>query len=194
MSDEAKAPKSRINAGCGVHTVDDPLWENCDKFPAVAGVRQVDFEQTPWPWADNSIDAILFNHSLEHMGQQPAVFLAMMQEIYRVCRHDARILVNAPHPRHDEFIGDPTHVRIVTADMFVLFSKKANQAFRDQNGANSCFAFQLGVDFEVVKNELVLDDRFKYLQDDPSWTRVALTQNNVIKETRLEIRVVKDAQ
>ncbi len=83
---------------------------------------------------------------------------------------------------------------LITADMFVLFSKKANQMFREQNGANSCFAFQLGVDFEVVKNELVLDDRFKYLQDDPSWTRVALTQNNVIKEVRLEIRVVKDAE
>ncbi|MBF0395018.1 MAG: hypothetical protein HQL38_20270, partial [Alphaproteobacteria bacterium] len=38
-------------------------------------------------------------------------FRAVMRELYRICRDGASITVTVPHPRHDNFIGDPTHVK-----------------------------------------------------------------------------------
>ena len=182
----------KLNLGCGVHTIQDSDWVNVDKYESAPNILLLDLEQTPWPWGDSSVDTILFNHSLEHMGQNPNVFLNIIKEIYRVCAPDAVIHINVPHPRHDEFLGDPTHVRPIIADMFPLFSKKANQHFRDNNGANSCLAFQLDVDFEVTANQLVMDPRFEYLKDDPSWQRMAATNNNVVREIRIQLKVLKD--
>lgn len=182
--------KTKINAGSGVHTVDEPGWRNWDKFPEKENVERVDIEG-PWPVEDSSVDTVLFNHSLEHVGQQPNTFLGIIKELYRVCCDGATIYINAPHHMSDEFWGDPTHCRPITADMWPLFSKKANQHFRDNGGANSCLAFQLDVDFELTNNQCVIDERFQYLKDDPSWQRLAATQRNVIREIRLEIKVIK---
>src|SRR6202012_427945 len=128
---------------------------------------------------------------LEHIGQQPNVFLAFMQEMYRVCRYGAIIQINVPHPMHDEFRADPTHVRPVLAQTMLLFSKKANLRSRENNAADSCFALQLGVDFEIVDNALVFDPRFEHLQSDPNWQQLALTQNNIVREIRLKLKVNK---
>lgn len=199
--------KIRLNCGCGVHTTDEPGWVNVDKYAEKLGIVQYDLEFVKgvnkgadidggpdwmgWPWRDNTVDTVLFNHSLEHMGQNPNIFLAMVKELYRVCCDGATIYINAPHHRHDEFWGDPTHVRPITPDMWVLFSKKANEHFRAQGGANSCFAFLLNVDFELVRNDMVLDERFAYLKDDPSWQRMTAINANVVKEIRLQLRVIK---
>lgn len=185
------AIKKKICAGCGVHSIEGKEWINVDKYDTKFQNCLYDLEQTPWPWPDNSVDEMLWNHSMEHVGQDPAVFLKIMQEIYRVCCDGATIHINAPHIRHDEYWGDPTHVRPISADMFVLFSKKANQAFRDNNGANSCFGFLLNVDFEVTLNELVLDPRFTYLKDDPNWQRMAALNNNVVREIKIRLKVIK---
>jgi hypothetical protein len=49
-----------------------------------------------------------------------------MREIYRVCRHDAVVHVVVPHPRHDDFINDPTHVRPITPEVLSLFDRSTN--------------------------------------------------------------------
>ena len=53
-------------------------------------------------------------------GRIRRVFLGMMKELYRICRDGAEIEINVPHPRHDNFIGDPTHVRIITPDTLLI--------------------------------------------------------------------------
>lgn len=185
--------KIKLNMGAGVHIIPDAPWVNVDKFDYRNGSKLLDVENTPWPWETSSVDEMLWNHSLEHVGQDPKIFLAIMCEMYRVCCDGALIHIHAPHHRHDEFWGDPTHVRAISADMFPLFSRKANEHFRANGGANSCFALQLGVDFELLSNQLVLDSRFEYLKDDPSWQRLATVQSNVVREIRLILKVNKDA-
>ena len=183
--------KLKLNLGSGVHTLSEEGWINVDKYEKADNILSFDLETFPWPWETSSVDTIIANHSLEHMGQDPNIFLKIMQEIYRVCCNDAVIYVNVPHPRHNEFLGDPTHVRPILADTFVLFSKAANKVFREKNGANSCFGFLLDVDFEVTKNQVVLDERFAYLKDDPNWSRFCDLNNNAIKEIRIELKVIK---
>jgi hypothetical protein len=100
---------------------------------------------------------VLFNHSLEHIGQNSRTFLGMMKELYRVCKDQARIEIHVPHPRHDDFINDPTHVRIITPGMFGLFDRKSNDEMQRLGGANTPLARYLGVDF-LEHGVMVLDE------------------------------------
>ena len=99
-------------------------YVNVDKFDYGKPDTLMDLEETPWQFADDSVDEIMLNHTLEHLGRDAQTFFAIIKEIYRVCKNNALIEINVPHPRHDHFINDPTHVRIVTPALLDLFSKK----------------------------------------------------------------------
>jgi predicted SAM-dependent methyltransferase len=105
----------RLNLGCGNRKLQG--WRNVDKVPDCSPDELVDLEQLPWPWPDNSVDEIFLSHVLEHLGQATDVYLGIIKELYRVCRDGATITIIVPHPRHDHFLTDPTHVRAVTAEV-----------------------------------------------------------------------------
>jgi len=180
----------KLNFGAGQNTVEG--FEPVDKEPAANPKWLVDLEVFPWPWADNSVESAAFIHSLEHMGQSPTVFLGIIKELYRICTNGALIYVNVPHPRHDYFLGDPTHIRPILPATFELFSKKMCLEVQKIKGANSPLALYLGVDFEIVSTNLVLDERFSYLQADQNWDRMVATMCNVVKEIQMTLRVIKE--
>src|SRR5438270_657359 len=117
----------KLNLGSGQNP--RPGYVNVDKHgdPDL----KCDLESFPWPWPDSSVSEILLIHVLEHLGASPDVFIRIMKEMYRVCEPAAQIYIVVPHPRHDNFIGDPTHVRPLTPAMMQLFSKKANLRWRE---------------------------------------------------------------
>lgn len=112
----------KYNMGCGLNKIHG--YVNVDKFPHSSPDLLHDLEVCPWPIDSNSASHILFNHSLEHMGQDADTFLNIIKEIYRISQPDTLIQINVPHPRHNDFINDPTHVRIITPDLLNLFSLK----------------------------------------------------------------------
>src|SRR5438270_12013588 len=107
----------RVNLGCGPRP--EPGFINVDRFgqPDV----QHDLEVLPWPWPDNSVAEIVLSHVLEHLGYDPKIFLGIMKEMYRVCQGGAAVRIVVPHPRHDYFLADPTHVRAITPFGLQLF-------------------------------------------------------------------------
>lgn len=179
----------KLNMGAGRNKIDG--FDSVDKDPTSNPDWLEDLEKFPWPWDDNSVDEMLFNHSLEHMGRDPDVFLGIFKEIYRVCCPGALVYINVPHPRHDFYLGDPTHVRPITRGTLELFNQDLNRQALAAPAANSPLGIVTGTNFVVVNEELVLDPRFAYLKGDHSWERVALTLNNVISEAKYTLRVVK---
>lgn len=184
----------KLNLGCGLNKLDG--FVNVDKHGDPD--TRVDLEALPWPWYDGIVGEVVLNHVLEHLGRDPDVFIGIMKELYRVCQPDALIRIAVPHPRHDHFIGDPTHVRIVTPEVLSLFSKRLNLEWQKQRAANSPLALYHGVDFEIVDKRIVLEPRYLEALKSGAMTALRVDEalrelNNVASEIRVVLRVVKDA-
>ena len=89
-------------------------YVNVDKFDTSQPDWTMDMEQSPWALPDDCVSEVVMTHVLEHIGREAEVYMAVLQQLYRVCVDGALIQIVVPHPRHDNFVADPTHVRPVT--------------------------------------------------------------------------------
>jgi hypothetical protein len=188
------APSLKLNLGSGQNPLADYL--NVDKF----GTPDLkwDLEQFPWPWETSSVSDVVMNHVLEHLGREMNVYFGIVKELYRVCRDGGVIQIAVPHPRHDDFLNDPTHVRPITAASWDLFSKAKNREWRERHVSNTPLGEYLDVDFEIVDAVHVLDHVWWKKLDSGAITdqqvgEYAKQLNNVVKEIRLKIKVIKPA-
>lgn len=109
----------KINLGSGHKQYQG--FVNVDDDPNTQPDFLVDLEKGHLPFDSDSVSEIRAHHILEHIGPG---FMCLMQEIYRVCEHDALIDITVPHHTHEVFYGDPTHKRPITVNTMMLFSKK----------------------------------------------------------------------
>jgi hypothetical protein len=184
----------KLNLGCGHRKVAG--FVNVDKAPACDPDVVFDVEQLNWPWEPCSADEVLFNHSLEHMGAVTSVFLGIMRELYRVCAASARVSINAPHPRHDNFINDPTHVRVITPGMLSLFDLQKNREWIAGGFANTPLAVYTGVNFTIESCTVILTPEYdqKFLRgeiNNESLQALMAERNNVAMEYRIVLRALK---
>ncbi|MCF8506918.1 MAG: class I SAM-dependent methyltransferase [Caulobacter sp.] len=176
----------KLNLGCGFAKLDG--WVNVDKFAACEPDQVADIESLPWPWADDSVDEVLLSHVLEHVGQSTDLFLGIVTELWRVCRHGARIDIRVPHFRNDSFVQDPTHVRAIHPRSFEHFSRKTNLRWKAEGSPATPLALYLGVDFDI---ELI------HLELDPVWaekSRAGMGRDEIMDAVRQHNNVVMDCQ
>jgi hypothetical protein len=177
----------KLNLGCGPKRVAG--WVNVDKAPMFQPDQVADLEAFPWPWPDSSAEEVLLNHVLEHLGHAPDTFIGVMKELWRVCKPGAQVRVHVPDPRHESFIGDPTHVRPVTLDTLALFSQAFNRQTMAEGAANTPLGLMHGVDFDIASHEIVYDQPWRGRLERGEITReqaseAARTYLNVIQEHR----------
>lgn len=178
----------KLNLGSGSKRYDGFL--NVDNDPSVKPDFLVDLETGILPFEDNSVDEIKAYHIFEHIGPN---FFKFLQEIYRVCKHEAIIDVHVPHPRHDYFLGDPSHIRPITLEMMNRFSKKYNDTEKENPGT-TLFAYVLNIDFEIVWHEYKLEPFFiQQIQgkSDDEINVMARIYNNVIQEIHFKMMAIK---
>jgi hypothetical protein len=186
----------RLNLGCGGRKFPD--WINVDKFAACGPDQVVDLEQFPWPWLDNAVDEVRMYHVLEHLGAQTEVYLGIIKELYRVCRDNAEIHIVVPHPRHDDFLNDPTRVRAVTPGALSLLSQANNRRWLATGAANTPLGLYLEVDFIVESESYHLEDPWDKLFEQGKLPLAELQQairmyGNVVKQFDFLLRPIKPA-
>lgn len=71
------------------------------------------------PYENNSVDEFLMSHVLEHIKSP----LTLMQELYRIAKPDAELLVRVPYGSSNDAYEDPTHVRQYFTGSFGYFSQ-----------------------------------------------------------------------
>jgi len=182
--------------GCGYNKISTHI--NVDSSATCSPDLVFDLETLPWPWETSVAESVVFNHSLEHMGQDSRIFLGMMQELYRICKHRADVFVNVPHPRHDHFIGDPTHVRAITPSLLSLFDREKNDIWKRHGVANTPLAHYLGVNFKTVEVQAIPDEPYRtmFLEEKTSvddLDKLSRELNNVLVEYRFRLVVFKES-
>jgi hypothetical protein len=101
-----------------------------------------------------------------------------------------------PHRRHDNFIGDPTHVRIISPQVMSLFSRAENDRWAREGASNTPLAHYLGVDFEMAASTIELDEPYRTQLGTGAMTEAQVLtalreKNNVAIEYRMELNVKK---
>jgi|SaaInlStandDraft_6_1057023.scaffolds.fasta_scaffold168147_1 ubiquinone/menaquinone biosynthesis C-methylase UbiE len=178
-----------LNLGSGYKQIDG--YMNVDNNALCKPDYLVDISNEVWPFEDNTIDDVMLYHVLEHIGDG---FFHLMQELYRVCKPNSVVDIRVPHPRHDNFIIDPTHIRPIMPGTLAMFSKKHIQADMDNDGRETPIAFMYDVDFELTYLNYTLttkyDKLFQTLTNDEC-QHIVDSSYNVIEEILMKLKVIK---
>ena len=184
----------KLNLGCGNKILEG--YVNVDKFEYYQCNVVHDLEKFPYPFETDSVEEILLVHVLEHIGQDPEVFNKVVKELYRISKNQALVDITVPHPRHDDFLADPTHVRPITAFGLSLYDKEKNEAWQEASVANSPLALIHGVNFKIERVEYLLADNISQLKkkgeiNEAKLEHMMLHYNNVVKQINIKWRVKK---
>jgi hypothetical protein len=172
----------KLNLGCGFQKLQG--FVNVDNEPLCKPDILHNLEMTPWPIADDQFDQVLASHVLEHLGQTTESYFRIIKELWRVCKDGAIIEVHVPHPRHDNFLHDPTHVRAITPIGLAMFDQLRNINDHKNGGAETKLGLMNGVDFELLDSGMDLCDPWK-----SAYERGELTREQVNFEVATKLNV-----
>jgi predicted SAM-dependent methyltransferase len=180
----------RINLGSGFNHVEG--YVSCDYDPLCSPDHVVDFEKDNLPFEDSTVEGVLAHHILEHMGEG---YFHLLQEIYRVCKHDAIIDIRVPHPRSDAFLADPTHRRPITPMGMKLFSKKFNDMCEEKNFSSSQLGNYYNVNFDVLSWDYIPNEKYRNQFEGMSREKVEEyidQHSNIVSEIHMKLIVIKE--
>lgn len=98
-----------------------------------------DLNRFPWPCEDDKFDLIMCRHVLEHLPATDKV----MEELYRICKYNGKVIIEVPHFSHVEAFRHWQHVHFFTAGSFDYFSP-GNTTYKAH--------------FNIVRKRLFFDD------------------------------------
>jgi ubiquinone/menaquinone biosynthesis C-methylase UbiE len=92
-----------LDIGCGKRKVDNAI--GIDKLLDSDADIVLDLDTFPWSLKSNSFDFIFCRHILEHLDD----VVGVMEEIHRVAKPGAKVIIEVPHFSHPDAFRDPTH-------------------------------------------------------------------------------------
>jgi|GEM_PF-103274 len=104
-----------LDIGCGASKLAGAI--GIDRLPRLEVDIVHDLDVTPWPLAADSFDHVRALDVLEHVDD----FVAVVNEMWRVCKPDATVEVRMPFMGSVHHHTDPTHRRGATHRTFDYF-------------------------------------------------------------------------
>lgn len=179
---------SKNNQPIGFINIDIDCQKPCD--------QTINLEVFPWPWRTNSISEIIFDYTLELIGEDTHIFLSIIKELHRVCMNGAIITIKARHPLHELYYNNPSCVRPITPKSFNLFNKNYNNIIIKTGSPDTPLACFNNVDFDIINVITKFnEDKMELIGNDPNtvelYNQHTKEHNNIIKEFNIELRVKK---
>jgi SAM-dependent methyltransferase len=132
----------KLDIACGQNKVPGFYGVDIAKTDVVDLVH--DLENFPWPFPDNSVDEAVCNHYIEHTKD----LIKFMDEIYRILKPGAKILIRAPYYNSMRAWQDPTHTRAISEATFLYYNKDWRMTNKlDHYPIKSDFDYSFGYDF-----------------------------------------------
>ena len=170
--------RSRLNVGCGVNVI--PGWINMDVTPLPGVDVVVDLDrcrESFLPFPSDYFDEFLLSHLIEHIRDP----LALMEELHRIAKPNARAVVRLPYGSSDDAFEDPTHVRQYFKKSLGYFSQpyywRADYGYRG--------------DWKITKIDLAVERRTHEGMTPEQILERVNTLRNVVLEMAAELRAVK---
>lgn len=184
--------QAKLNLGCGSQKKLD--FVNCDLYPESGADIVFDLAKDNWLLLTDCAIYAELHSVIEHISGDLSIFF---KELYRVMRHDAIISIIVPHPRHDWFITDPTHVRAWHPDSFDFLDREKCLDWFFSGDAKSPLALYWGVDFKVENIALspsdpLIEDKIKKGFNTNEFYSILPYLNNIIGDINVTLRVRKN--
>ena len=161
-----------INLGCGFRKLDGGI--NVDGFEPCKPDVLWNLNETPYPWDDNSVDAIFAYHVFEHLENWWGAFT----ECARILKPGGQLEVRVPDPSSDSAMVYRDHLHVIS-----LFSFDGIANRRGGRALNSWAAAQDIVPVVLVRYARVPFEQYNWI---PVWILKFLAKHlrNYIWEQR----------
>jgi len=172
---------------------DTIAWTNIDVESGVGADKVFDLWKGPWPLLSDHYDGALLTHIVEHIPHDvrvsptatqyqydkltalPDGFFAFFAELWRVCKHDARIHIICPMAGSEPSFIDPTHTRYLIPGSFSYITPEMGQEGAPHEYSTGCLYEYVAVKYKTGQREFNIP------------TTVTTTY-----EFYLEMKVIKD--
>ena len=117
----------KLYFGCGKHEVKGFIGVDKVKMANVDIVH--DMNVYPYPFPDNTVEEVLLINILEHFPD----IIKVIEEIWRICMHGARIRIEVPYYNSPGAYQDPTHKSFFTENTFDYFTESGTTPLSSYN-------------------------------------------------------------
>jgi SAM-dependent methyltransferase len=127
----------KLNLGCGQYPKQG--YVNLDMFD-LQGIDIVhNLNNYPYPFNDNEFDEVLCHHVLEHLDD----IVKPLEEIWRITRNRAKIIIKVPIYPGIGAVVDPTHKSFYTFGTFDYFT------------SNKLFDHYTRAEFQIIRRNII---------------------------------------
>jgi predicted SAM-dependent methyltransferase len=182
---------TRLDLACGQNKKDgffgvDLYGDDADQV--------VDLLRFPWPFQDDSAEEIHCSHFVEHIPHWRPWFpgdvdglLLFMDEVWRICRNDAKVEIIHPYAFSSRAFQDPTHTRYINEVTWWYFN-------RDWREAQKLDHYPVRANFDVgIGNSWMRPDKWSDQVKHPDALGEAAAMNvNVIADLAVTLTAIKE--
>lgn len=134
----------KLNLGCGNRKMEGFI--NIDSRESVKPDILWDLEnRLPFDIKSDSVTGVYASHIFEHIRN----FIPLMEDIYRICKNNAKVHAIVPIYTSTHAFSDPTHVRYFGTYTFQYFSKGK---FKEMNIDK--FDYDFNCDFRIINQSI----------------------------------------
>ena len=115
-----------------------------------------DLNKVPYPFEDNTFDLVYCSDILEHLDN----IIKVIEELYRISKHGAKIIIGSPHFSSHNAYTDLTHRRAFAIRSFDFFSDDETSVIKYSH-LNARFKI---LTKKIIPNRFIFKFRGKWLK------------------------------